>query len=151
MRDDIYISELAKVQPEEDPLCEAFHLLEAHVHDIQSAMDTRPNARRTDPRSSRMTYDEITAEGIRGKQAKRVYLALCDHEGRVKSRKGVTSKDLAEEYDLDRYMVARRLPDLERAGFVEKLTDPFTGNEVITRNKSGNRPACLWRTVQNGE
>jgi len=71
-----------------------------------------PATRKTDPPTSRMAEKQITESGQRDTQCRQVFAALQRHEGR-------TSRELADIGDLDRYMVARRLPDLDqRQGLV---------------------------------
>jgi DNA-binding MarR family transcriptional regulator len=70
-------------------------------------------ARRTDPASSHVAAREITRSGLRAAQAEQVSLALTLWPGH-------TSRELASRAHLDRHMVARRLPELERAGTVKR-------------------------------
>ena len=64
--------------------------------------------RKTDPASSEFADKRITEMGVRAKQCLEVLEVL----GRWSE---VSSKYLAEVGHLDRYMVARRLPDLEKS------------------------------------
>lgn len=68
-------------------------------------------ARRTDAVSSHEAAADNVASGRHGQQCQLVLscLAKCD---------GSTSAELAARFGLDRVMVARRLPDLERQGLV---------------------------------
>ena len=70
-----------------------------------------PRARRSDPESSHRAATEV-APHLSG-QRRAVWEALSRHPGR-------SSKELAEVSGLDRYMVARRLPELEQYGLVER-------------------------------
>lgn len=72
-----------------------------------------PAARRTDPESSHLAAEHITASGMRFSQQKQVADAVGRHRGH-------TSQELAELTGLDRYMLARRLPECETAGRVRK-------------------------------
>ena len=53
----------------------------------------------------------------------------------VKAHPGRTSKDLAEVANLDRYMLARRLPEVEQMGAVERAQRD--SKEAIWFVKSG--------------
>lgn len=75
-------------------------------------------ARTTDPDSSHRAADRLERSGELTRQA-RIVLALLE------CFPGLSSKQLAEasrgtESVLDRYQVARRLPDLERAGYARR-------------------------------
>ena len=48
----------------------------------------------------------------------------------VRKNPRLTSAELAAHCDLDRYQIARRLPDLEREGLVER---PHLGGSVLMR------------------
>ena len=71
-----------------------------------------PRARRSDPLSSHRAADAI-APHLSG-QRRAVWEALKRHPGR-------SSKELAEVSGLDRYLIARRLPELEQFGLVERV------------------------------
>lgn len=70
-------------------------------------------ARSTDAVSSHEAATEHVASGRNGQQCRLVFdcLTRCD---------GSTSAELAARFGLDRVMVARRLPDLERQGRVTR-------------------------------
>jgi hypothetical protein len=87
-----------------------------------------PIARNTDPRSSHAAAAEITHSSARLRQSVRVLLLVLAHPGR-------TSRELAE-HGLDRYIIARRLPELEEAGAVFR-----SGFRVCTQ---GKRVATTW-------
>lgn len=70
-----------------------------------------PIARAVDPSTSHAAANLLTAGGARSSQKVRVMSALRVHPG-------VTSAELAQLAGLDRYVVARRLPDLREDGFV---------------------------------
>lgn len=63
------------------------------------------NARTTDPVSSHLAGDDIESSGIAGNQ-RRLVLAL------VKNYPNKTSHELALHSHLDRYQIARRLPEI---------------------------------------
>ena len=78
---------------------------------------TRPaRARRTDPASSHAAADQAEADGT---VATHALIAL----GAVRRLPGFTSKRLADACELDRYQLARRLPELERRGLVRRVSD----------------------------
>ena len=85
-------------------------------------------ARESDPISSHLAADEITRSGARVRQLVAVLILVCQHPGK-------TSLELAQ-YGLDRYIIARRLPELERSGTVER--GGFTLCSV------GSRTAIKW-------
>lgn len=64
------------------------------------------NARTTDPESSHIAGAEVEQSGIAEAQRSIVLAA-------VKLRQGLTSKELASQAGLDRYMVARRLSEIK--------------------------------------
>lgn len=66
-----------------------------------------PAARNTDHWTSHAAADEVTASGLRSTQQAAVLAAVTQHPGR-------TSAELARAAGLDRYAVARRLPELSR-------------------------------------
>ncbi|MFW6340673.1 MAG: MarR family transcriptional regulator [Wenzhouxiangella sp.] len=72
----------------------------------QTTLHFPPASRRTDPQTSRGAEAEINATGERAKQQKVVLQMLHRYPGR-------TSRELATVTGLDRYLVARRLPELE--------------------------------------
>jgi hypothetical protein len=85
-------------------------------------------AREDDPISSHLAADEVTQSGARLRQLVAVLILVCKHPGK-------TSLELAQ-YGLDRYIIARRLPELERSGAVER--GGFTLCSV------GGRTAIKW-------
>lgn len=72
-----------------------------------------PNYRNSDPHTSALTGEEVVASGQSAIQQK-VYLDL------VHKHPGKTSRELAFIRQEDRYIAARRLPELEDAGKVMK-------------------------------
>lgn len=92
--------------------------LEAYVSDLfEPAPVARivqtPIARASDPLSSHLAAEAITASGTRFSQQEDAADAVSRHPGH-------TSQELAELTGLDRYMLARRLPECETAGRVRK-------------------------------
>lgn len=85
-----------------------------------------PRARRTDPSSS---HDAArTAGTVSGHQQ-------CQAFAAVRALPGRTSSELSEETGLDRYMLARRLPELLDEGLVTRKpprADHFTGRPGVT-------------------
>ena len=72
-----------------------------------------PAARRADPESSHQAAEIHTLSGKRGQQQDQAAAAVRQFPGR-------TSFELALATDLDRYMLARRLPECEVAGRVRR-------------------------------
>lgn len=70
-----------------------------------------PRARSTDSRSSHEAAASIESSGAGRLQAERVLAALRKYSNS-------TSRELAKSARLDRYEVARRLPELHTAGLV---------------------------------
>lgn len=87
-------------------------------------------ARRTDPLSSHEAAQEMTRSGIRQSQRDQI-LRLVTHRG------GETSAELAQYASLDRYVVARRLPELQAERLVKK--GPIRKCRV-----SGRRAVTWW-------
>lgn len=72
------------------------------------------HSRRSDPRSSHEAGERMRASGALGDQKAQAAAAVRAWPGR-------TSQELAEAAGLDRYMLARRLPECEdRAGGVRR-------------------------------
>jgi hypothetical protein len=87
-----------------------------------------PAARRTDPSTSHLAAEQITASGQRGQQQAQATAA-------VRAMPGLTSFELAMKTRLDRYMLARRLPECVTAGTVRKgeaKTCSITGRQALT-------------------
>jgi len=94
-------------------------------------LDCYPRARNTDPHTSHIAGRDIANSGIAGLQRKTVLLNLRRYASEVPR----TSAELAKIANLDRFMVARRLPELERSGDAARnmaLTCPVTGRKSIT-------------------
>lgn len=88
-----------------------------------------PIARRTDPESSKAAAEDITESGLRAHQQAEVLRLVRAHPKH-------TSLELAQHGSLDRYAIARRLPELERAGLVRR--------GEIRPCSVGARPALTW-------
>lgn len=86
-----------------------------------------PAARNTDPSTSHEAAAALEASGRRQAQRARVRRAVHDYPGR-------TSAELAEAIDMDRYAVARRLPELEplRVHKGEPRTCSIQGRRAVT-------------------
>jgi hypothetical protein len=73
--------------------------------------EARELARRTDPSSSHDAAQEMVESGALNAQCRIVYAALVSYPNH-------TSAEIAKLASLDRYMVARRLPDLAKRRLV---------------------------------
>jgi hypothetical protein len=91
-----------------------------------------PIARRKDPRSSHAAAAAITRSGERNRQIAETLRLVVEHPGS-------TSLELTQFTVLDRYQLARRLPELERAKAVRK--------GVIRACSVGKRGAVTWYAV----
>ncbi len=107
--------------------------LEGYVSDLfdhppVSRIVQTPIARTSDPISSHLAAKEITASGKRTQQQAQAVAA-------VRAWPGCTSFELAMKTDIDRYVLARRLPEVVLAGLVQK-GDPkhctVTGRLALT-------------------
>lgn len=86
-------------------------------------------AARSDPPTSKLAAAELVASGRHDAQKTAVLSALRAH------CEPVTSAELAWSACLDRHTTARRLPDLERAGLVERgpaRACRLTGHKAVT-------------------
>ena len=92
-------------------------------------MSFLPNSRKTDPESSHLAGEEMTASGKRKHHMQIVSAA-------VNNNPGLTSLELSTKIMLDRYQTARRLPDAESKNLVKR------GPERIC--KVGNRSSVTW-------
>ena len=88
-----------------------------------------PIARNTDPISSHMAAQALTLSGARGRQQRIALRAVIEHPG-------MTSRELAALCSLDRYQMARRLPELEEAELVAK--------GPVRQCQAGGRPSVVW-------
>lgn len=87
-----------------------------------------PIARATDPATSHRAAFEVTTSGTRDLQAKAVLELLKAHPG-------ATSAELGTVGAYDRYVVARRLPELEKLGFAKRgpaRACGVTGRQAMT-------------------
>lgn len=100
-----------------------------HVRRIET-----PAARSTDPATSHLAADTITASGQRHAQLVQTIQAVEQHPG-------LTSYELSVRTGLDRYMLARRLPEAVTAGRVVK---GGARECTVTRHK-----ATLWWPVDD--
>lgn len=98
---------------------------------------SRPIARRTDPASSHLAAADITADGTRAAQHHQVLRA-------VRRWPGLTSRELAQAAGGDRYVVARRLPEVESTGLVHR--GPMRPCRV-----SGRQALTWWPADGNGQ
>lgn len=76
-------------------------------------LSSMPIARETDPETSHLAAEEVTASGRRAVQQHAVLAA-------VMTQPGLTSRELAQAAGMDRYVAGRRLPELEAAKRVRK-------------------------------
>jgi len=97
------------------------------IPDIQT-----PAARNSDPETSHLAAEEITKSGKRKAQQQKVLNAVKKFPNR-------TSAEIANRSKLDRYAVARRLPELATAGLVKR------GNARQCR--INHRQAIVWSPV----
>ena len=91
-----------------------------------------PIARRSDPEPSNLAAGEITASGARENQLHAV-LEL------VRQFPRKTSLELSRYSELDRFCIARRLPELEHGGLVSKCG--------VRTCEVGKRRATIWEAV----
>lgn len=89
-----------------------------------------PRARRTDPATSHEAAAAMLASGAIGRQAQDVLDA-------VRRWPGLTSLELGARMEIDRWAVARRLPELEGAGHVRRGE---------ARQVNGRRHLTWWPT-----
>jgi DNA-binding MarR family transcriptional regulator len=90
-----------------------------------------PRARRTDPSSSHDAASAVARSGIAKAQCSSVLAALRRYKHR-------TSNELAHDSGIDRYIVARRLPELRKrnlvncSGEAQKRKDHYSGRDAMT-------------------
>ena len=97
----------------------------------------QPRAKSNDPITSYLAAEHVEKSGMARRQQDAVLIA-------VRSRPGATSQELATELGqvLDRYVFARRLPELERRGLVmhgEKRRCTISGMKAMTWYPSWER------------
>lgn len=85
--------------------------------DLWSPGSRPTRARRDDPESSHRAADQAERSGRIGRQLEAALAA-------VRERPGLTSLELAEATGIDRYTLARRLPELARRGLVHRDERP---------------------------
>ncbi len=95
-------------------------------------------ARRTDPMSSLVAAEEAMMSGRRDTQARDVLRAVIRYPHK-------TSRELASVTGMDRYIVARRLPELEKDGLVMK--EGNAAGPVLRKCTVSGRPAVTWIAV----
>lgn len=98
--------------------------------------EVRPIVHRVDPVTSLIAARELVETGELGRQQRIVLEALQNNAG-------LTSDELAAAARLDRYLVARRLPDLVRLGVARQ-------GERRTSTLSG-RPGVTWFPVKSSD
>lgn len=96
--------------------------------DISQPNVQTPAARSTDPGTSHIAAEAVTKSGVRARQQRQVLDAL-------RQWPGCTSAELAQRANIDRYAVARRLPELVP-------TFAFRGGSTIC--SISGRPAVTW-------
>jgi hypothetical protein len=86
-----------------------------------------PIARATDPDTSHEAAEYVTDTGIRAAQCRRVADAVRRFPGR-------TSNELSDASGIDRYTIARRLPELEPAHVTrgDARTCRISGRRALT-------------------
>ncbi len=98
---------------------------------MTTLLDFIPVARTSDPDTSHEAAEAVTRDGSRHRQLVAVLEA-------VQKAPGLTSAELARDARLDRYIVARRLPELEKLGKVKRgaaklcSASPKPGLKAIT-------------------
>lgn len=92
-----------------------------------------PRARNSDPVSSHVAAAAITRSGVAQAQAQRVLAALQRFPGS-------TSAELAKSAQIERYAVARRLPELREEGLVDRR-EPTPDTKPC---RVGGKRACRW-------
>ena len=101
-----------------------------------------PASRHTDPASSHMAFKKICDDGTLTTQRTQVYLAVADHPWS-------TAREIAEAAQIDRYTVSRRLPELEKLGYVSRVRDKNM-NRVIRKSFTFGKKSqeCVWVKVK---
>ena len=91
-----------------------------------------PVARRSDPAPSHVAGKQVTESGRREGQAMGV-LAL------VKKYPCSTARELASKSDFTVHIIGRRLPELEKAGYIVRRN--------VRECSLGKRPATTWEAL----
>tara|TARA_Y100000593_G_scaffold20067_1_gene40215 strand:+ start:3247 stop:3606 length:360 start_codon:yes stop_codon:yes gene_type:complete len=107
-----------------------FGLADDHERD----MELKSMYRRSDPVSSRMAAEETVGTGAANRQREQVLLAIEEFGPG-------TSAELADRSGIDRYALARRLPELAKRGLVTK------GSTRVCR--VSGRTAIEWERKEN--
>ena len=105
--------------------------------DHEADLEAKRHARRTDPESSHEAAAELVESGRVNDQCQRVLEALQRFDR-------TTSAELAWHSGMDRFVVARRLPDLERKGLAKKggyKHCPVGGRKAVWWTVTGDIPA----------
>jgi hypothetical protein len=92
-----------------------------------------PNARPTDPGTSIKAGEAHEASGEAGKQRTRILNWMKAHCSQS-SGTPQTSSEIAHHSGFDRYVVARRLPEMERLGLVKRGPErrcTYSGHDAI--------------------
>lgn len=100
-----------------------------------------PAARKADPISSHLAEADINDTGTRHRQQLLVAELIEDayRTGEITESKGITSRELSGLSGVDRYMIARRLPELVTAKRV------IQGDKDSTRRcEISNRQCVQW-------
>lgn len=97
-------------------------------------LNHQPIFANNDPHTSALAAAEITSSGQRTSEKRKVLEALRAEPLHI------TSMELAKRLGVDRYMVAKRLPDLACDGLVERCA---ARNCSVTKRK-----AITWRAAR---
>jgi hypothetical protein len=105
---------------------------------LERALLDPPRARNTDPVASHEAAEAVATSGLANAQAERVLEAVTAHPG-------LTSLELEAASGIDRYVLARRLPELRRRGFVVNLAPrPCRLSPLKTRSVTTWAPLATW-------
>ena len=95
--------------------------MESHQITASQAASTREMARREGPESSKRAAASVTASGERQRQLDSVLQAVNDTPGQTSRDLVVYVHTEGRTRVLDRYQVARRLPELQRQGLIHSV------------------------------
>ena len=98
-----------------------------------------PASRKTDPDSSKEAERKADIKG----QRKIVLDAM-------QGKQDITALELAAMHGLDRYMVSRRLPELEKLGLVTRHRSE-DGRPLVRQCKICRGNSTYWREVKDGK
>lgn len=101
-----------------------------------SLLSDTPIARRVDPHTSHRAAAEITSSGERARQQNTVLSA-------VRRWPGLTSAEIGNRLETDRFLPARRLPECRAQGLVENgpaRRCSVTGKQSLTWWQRGSAP-----------